>query len=83
MASLWTSKPEDWEDPFKGITIDEATLEAAVKDGIDKIRQEQEKCKHSNVQRWGPSYIPRIDGSHRKYDSSICLDCGKSIDQNY
>ncbi len=45
---------------------------------FQEIKLKQESCKHSNVQRWGPSYTMRADGSFRKFDSYNCRDCGLS-----
>ena len=50
-------------------------------DAVEAIFGMQKTCPHNNVQRWGPSYTMRFDGSYRKFDSYLCKDCGFSSDE--
>ena len=46
------------------------------------FKEKQEKCKH-DLQRFGPSYTARDDGSQKEFDESICLKCGYQPEKQY
>lgn len=75
---LWNPPPLDERtDPFEGIDMDESKVQEA----FQEIMERQKNCSHDDVQRWGPSYVPKHDGSYRKIDGYHCKDCGLSSDE--
>ena len=43
-----------------------------------RINEAMKNCDHNEMQRFGPSYTTRADGTQREFDESICMKCGYS-----
>lgn len=70
--SLWNTPIDPNNSPLKDIEIDKSITPEMLE---ARLKEAQAKCEH-DMQRFGPSYTARQDGSYKRFDESICLKCG-------
>ncbi|MBT4174088.1 hypothetical protein HOC80_05545 [archaeon] len=73
LYNLWHPDP-DRTNPLPHFNLEGVDIERVVQE----IKLQQNNCPHQNVQRWGPSYTTRLDGSQNRFNAYICNDCGLS-----
>jgi len=70
--SLWNTPIDPKDSPLKDVKLDLSItpdmLEA-------RLKEARAKCEH-DLQRFGPNYTARRDGSYKCFDESICMKCG-------
>tara|TARA_Y100000310_G_scaffold300749_1_gene336674 strand:+ start:2131 stop:2382 length:252 start_codon:yes stop_codon:yes gene_type:complete len=76
LYNLWYPDPNR-TNPLPEIDLTNVDLENLAQ----KMLEQQQTCPHLNIQRWGPSYTARPDGSDHKTDGYICNDCGLSSER--
>ena len=69
-CSLWTAQ-------YKPNVLGDLELDLTKIVSVEEFKRRQESCKHE-MQRFGPPYTARYDGTYNKFDASICLKCGYS-----